>query len=46
MALGAVAIWRLAIRRAVIREMQIGRLDVDEVTVRPLHVLEPTAGAM
>jgi hypothetical protein len=35
-----VAIWRLAIRRAEIGQMRIASLEVDELTVRRLHVVE------
>jgi hypothetical protein len=44
-AIGALAIGRLAIRRAVIeqltaRETRLGRVEIDELVVRRLHVVE------
>ena len=40
LALGVVAIGALAIGRLVVRDARFGRLKVDELIVRKLHVIE------
>jgi hypothetical protein len=40
LAIGALAIGRLAIGRLVIKKARFGALEVDELTVRRLHVVE------
>jgi uncharacterized membrane protein YhfC len=39
-AIGALAIGRLAIDRVAIKRARFGKLEVDELTVRRLHVVE------
>jgi hypothetical protein len=39
-AIGALAIGRLAIDRVVIKRARFGKLEVDELTVRRLHVVQ------
>ena len=39
-AIGALAIGRLAVGRLVIKKARFGALEVDELTVRKLHVIE------
>jgi len=39
-AIGALAIGRLAVGRLVIRKARFGALEVDDLTVRRLHVAE------
>ena len=41
-AIGALAIGRLAVGRVVIKKARFGALEVDELTVRSLHVVERT----
>jgi hypothetical protein len=40
-AIGALAIGRVAVGRLVIKKARFGALEVDELTVRRLHVVEP-----
>jgi hypothetical protein len=39
-AIGALAIGRIAVGRLVIKKARFGALEVDELTVRKLHVVE------
>jgi hypothetical protein len=39
-AIGALAIGRVAIDRVVVKRARFGKLEVDELTVRKLHVVE------
>ena len=39
-AIGALAIGRLVVGRLVIKKARFGALEVDELTVRKLHVVE------
>ncbi|MGA8692283.1 MAG: hypothetical protein WB689_00285 [Xanthobacteraceae bacterium] len=39
-AIGALAIGRLAIDRVVVKRARFGKLEVEELTVRKLHVVE------
>ena len=39
-AIGALAIGRIAVGRLVIKKARFGTLEVDELTVRKLHVVE------
>ena len=39
-AIGALAIGRVAVDRVVVKWARFGKLEVDELTVRKLHVVE------
>lgn len=41
-AIGAIAIGRLAIGGLVVRRAKLGSVEIDDLTVRRLHVLEAT----
>ncbi len=41
LAIGAVAIGRLAIGGVVVRKARFGSVEIDDLTVRRLHVTEP-----
>jgi len=43
LAVGALAIGRLAVGRMVIKKARFGTIEVDELTVRKLHVVEPVS---
>jgi hypothetical protein len=40
LAIGALAIYRLRIDRADAREIHLGKVAIDDLTVRRLHVIE------
>jgi hypothetical protein len=40
LAIGALAIYRLRIDRADAREVHFGKVEIDDLTVRRLHVVE------
>ena len=44
-AIGAVAIGRLAIGGLAVRKVKLGSVEIDDLTVRRLHVLETAPGA-
>jgi hypothetical protein len=44
LAIGAVAIGRLAIGGLVVRKARFRSVEIDDLTVRRLHVLEATPG--
>jgi hypothetical protein len=44
LAIGALAIYRLRIDRADMREAHFGKVAIDDLTVRHLHVLERDEG--
>ncbi|MCP4388508.1 MAG: hypothetical protein GY802_09440 [Gammaproteobacteria bacterium] len=43
LAIGALAIGRLSIRRAEAQELHFGKVKIDDLTVKRLHVVETTA---
>jgi hypothetical protein len=42
LAIGALAIGRLSVRRAEVQKLHFGEVEIDDLTVKRLHVIETT----